>query len=308
LLVGDVARPDLLGGEEETRKHAGALCRTLKDKILALPDHVMVYPTHVAGSLCGGNIGSLLATTIGYERRMNRLLQSVAETEDFEELCLDLGALPTVPPYWARMRKANVEGPAPLGVLTDPPALQVEAFATHRRDGAIVLDCRSPEAFAGGHIPDALNVGLAGSFVTWAGTVLPAGARVLLVLENPADLWEATWSLLRIGYELPVGWLAGGMRAWRISGQDIEFLSQWTVDELKKQMQRNRDLVVLDGRQPAEWSSGHIRGALHMSGGELPTRIHELPKNRSIAVHCDSGYRSSVAGSLLKARGFPVEG
>lgn len=136
LLVGDLARPDLLGGEEETRKHARALCRTLKEKILALPDHVMVYPTHVAGSLCGGNIGSLLATTIGYER-MNRLLQSVAETEDFEELPLDLGALPTVPPYWARMRKANVEGPAPLGVRTDPPALQVEAFAGHRRDGAL---------------------------------------------------------------------------------------------------------------------------------------------------------------------------
>jgi len=136
LLVGDVARPDLLGGDEETQHHARAFCRTLQEKILPLPDHVEVYPTHVAGSLCGGNIGSRLSTTIGYERRMNALLAQLDTTEGFVAQCLNLQNLPAVPPYWQRMRRQNQQGPALLGVLAEPSALTVAAFDRLRQEGA----------------------------------------------------------------------------------------------------------------------------------------------------------------------------
>lgn len=303
LLVGDLARPDLLGGAEETHRNAAAFCQTLQEKILTLPDHVQVYPTHVAGSLCGGSIGSMLSTTIGYERRMNQLLANIDSKEEFVERCLDLKDLPAVPPYWPRMRKLNTEGPPLLGVLSEPPPLRPEDFERLQGDNALVLDCRSPEAFSA-HIPGALNVGVGTAFATWAGSVLPADADLLLVLERPDDLWEVCWQLLRIGYGLPRGWLAGGMQAWRMAGKPIEATPQWTVRDLHRQIEKDPDLIVLDVRQPAEWSAGHIPNATHITGAELSDRAAELPRDRPVATICGSGYRSSVAASLLQRRGF----
>lgn len=303
LLVGDVARPDLLGGGEQTRHLAAETCRTLQEKILRLPDHVEVYPTHVAGSLCGGHIGSRLSTTIGYERRMNRMLAGLGSKETFVKDCVSLENLPTVPPYWRRMRGHNQAGPPLLGVLREPPALRVPKFERARGEGAVVLDCRAPEAFGGGHIPGALNVGAGSSFPTWAGTVLPPDTPYLLVLDKGQDLWDVCWELLRIGYELPLGWLADGMLAWGTSAMPIETMRQWTVWDLHNRIQRERGLVVLDVRQPQEWADGHVQGALHISGGQLLERLDEVPKDVPVAVICGSGYRSSVASSVLAGRG-----
>lgn len=302
LLVADVARPDLLGGAEETREAASRFCETLQNRILPLPDYVEVYPTHVAGSLCGGNIGSRLSTTIGYERRMNRLLANLSDSDEFVRQCLDLEDLPTVPPYWPRMRAMNTEGPPRLGVLADPPPLGVHDFDRLRKDGAVVVDCRSPEAFAA-HIPDAFNVGAGTAFPTWAGSVLPADAPLILVLEQPGDLWEICWELLRIGYDLPKGWLAGGMFAWRTAGKPIEVMRQWTVHDLHDNLARDPDLFVLDVRQPGEWKAGHIAQATHISGAEVTKRLDEIPRDRPVAVVCGSGYRSSVSASVLQRDG-----
>ena len=302
LLVGDIARPDLLGGPDETRKSAEEFCDTLQQKILTLPDHVEVYPTHVAGSLCGGSIGSRLATTIGYERRMNHLLKNLDAKDEFVRQCLELKDLPAVPPYWRRMRAMNQDGPPLLGVLREPPALGVDEFDGLRRNGAIVLDCRSPEAFSA-HIPGAYNVGLGSSFPTWAGTVLPADAQVVLVLEKPDDLWEVTWHLLRTGYEPPRGWLRGGMQAWRSAAREVEVMPQWTVYDLKRELEQNPELMVLDVRQPAEWTEGHIPRAEHITGALLPEKADQIPQDKPVAVVCGSGYRSSVSGSVLQRRG-----
>ena len=302
LLVGDVARPDLLGGPEEAKVHAAELCRTLQEKILKLPDHVEVYPTHVSGSLCGGSIGSRLSTTIGYERRMNKMLAALSGEQEFVGHCLDLEGLPAVPPYWKRMRRMNREGPATLGVFGEPAAMQADEVERCRSDGALVLDCRSPEAFAA-HIPAAINVGLGSSFPTWAGTALPEGTPILLVLESERDLREVCWHLLRIGYDLPKGWLAGGMMAWRTAAKPIETLTQSTVAQVHDRLQKNSKLLVLDVRQPGEWNAGHIRGALHITGAELPGRIDQVPRDRPIATICGSGYRSSVSASLLLRHG-----
>jgi hydroxyacylglutathione hydrolase len=298
LLVGDLARPDLLGGREEAEESARAFCATIQKKILNLPDHVEVFPTHVAGSLCGGSIGSRLSTTIGYERRTSPILAEVNAKDQFVEECLRLDNLPAVPPYWRRMRAHNLAGVRPLGVLGEPPALTVEEFKRARGDGAVVLDTRSPEGFGGAHLPGALNVGADGSFATWAGTVLPEDAPVLLVLDSADQLWPVTWDLLRIGYELPVGWLAGGLEAWRTAAEPLEGLPQITVHELRERLEVG-EVNLLDVRQPAEWASGRAPGARFITGAELPERLDEVPTDQPLAVVCGSGYRSSVAASLI---------
>lgn len=303
LLVGDLARPDLLGGPAEARSAARDFCHTIQEKILwRLPDHVEVWPTHVAGSLCGGNIGSRLSTTVGYERKTNAVLARVSTSEEFVEECIRVDNLPAVPPYWRRMRAQNLAGPELLGVLREPPALKPHEVAGMMADGAVVLDARSPEGFAGGHIPGALNVGLSNSFATWAGTVLDDGARVVMVVDEPDHVWEAAWQLLRTGYELPVGWLSGGMQAWRTSGETVETLDEVAVGDLKRSLDEG-EITVLDVRQPAEWDDGHISGARFITGAELPERIGELDTSEPLAVICGSGYRSAVISSLLRARG-----
>jgi hydroxyacylglutathione hydrolase len=305
LLVGDLARPDLLGTRDDAHRAAHQFCNTIQDKILTLPDHVEVFPTHVAGSLCGGHIGSRLSTTIGYERRTDAVLAQVDSTEGFVAECIRLDNLPAVPPYWRRMRPQNLGGVPLLGVLGEPPALTADGVARAQADGAVVVDTRSPEAFGGAHIPGALNVGLGSSFATWAGTIVPADARVVLVLDRPDDLWEATWQLLRIGYPLPEGWLAGGMMAWRTAARPLEAIPQITVHDLRAALGAE-EVAVLDVRQPAEWANGHIAGATFITGAELPARLGELPEAAVVATVCGSGYRSSVAASLLAARSHRV--
>ncbi len=305
LLVGDLARPDLLGSHADAEHAARAFCHTIQDKILSLPDHVEVFPTHVSGSLCGANIGSRLSTTVGYERRTNSVLSTVDSSEGFVSECIRLDNLPAVPPYWKRMRGQNLTGVRPLGVLGEPVALPPHDFATAQADGAVVLDARPAEAFGAAHIPGALNVGLGSSFATWAGTVLADGARVLLVLDRADDLWDATWHLLRIGYDVPVGWLAGGMMAWRTDARPLEAIPQITVHQLKAKLDAG-EISVLDVRQPAEWAAGHIPGAAFITGGELPARLDDVPDVPVIATVCGSGYRSSVASSLLAATGHTV--
>lgn len=299
LLVGDLARPDLLGGEEEARRQAEVFCRTIQTKLLTLPDHVLVYPTHVAGSLCGGSIGSRLATTVGYERRANAVLAEVDAKHEFVRTCLDLSNLPAVPPYWRRMRSQNADGPALVGQVDSPPALGPDSVAALTDDGAIVLDARSPEAFAGGHIPGALNVGLGSSFATWAGSALPDGAEVVLVLDDVSGLMDATWQLLRIGYPRPRGALAGGMQAWRTSGREVATLPTVSVHDLGDY----DDFQVLDVRQPSEWAGGVAAGAQLITGAEIVERLSEVPTDRDVVVACGSGYRSSVAASVLQRHG-----
>ena len=300
LLVGDLARPDLLGGREQAQQSARTFCATLQKKILQLPDHVEVFPTHVAGSLCGGSIGSRLSTTVGYERRTNPILADVDTTAEFVEHCLRLDNLPAVPPYWRRMRTQNLDGVRPLGVLPEPPALTVEEFTRARDHGAVVLDTRQPEGYGGAHVPGALNVGAGPLFTTWAGTVLPEDARILLVVDHTEDVWPATWDLLRIGYDAPTGWLAGGMTAWRTAAQPLQRLPQITVFELRERL-RCGEVNLLDVRQPAEWAAGHAPGARFITGAELPGRLDDIPTDKPLAVTCGSGYRSSVAASLIAA-------
>ncbi|HVL33490.1 MAG TPA: MBL fold metallo-hydrolase [Actinomycetota bacterium] len=301
LLVGDVARPDLLGGPKEKRAAARALCQTLQNKVLPLDDHVLVYPTHVAGSLCGGNIGSRFVTTIGYERKTNPLLAQVEARDVFVEECVRTDDLPAVPPYWSRLRLLNTDGALPASPPREPRAFSAREVAAAIEGGAVVLDVRAPEAFAGGHIPEALNAGLAGSFVTWAGTIVPPERDLVLVLDRDEDVRHVTRNLLRIGFAAPLGWLAGGMLSWRVEGREITFVEQITAIELAR---RRQEFAVLDVRQPAEWRSSRLEDAHWITGAQVAERLEEVPTGR-VAVLCSSGYRSSAIASLLLHHGRP---
>ena len=197
------------------------------------------------------------------------------------------------------MCKQNQAGPALLGVLREPPALQPEVFARRITEGALVVDCRAPEAFAGTHIPGALNVGAGASFPTWAGSILPDDVDALLVVDDPDRF------LVPDADKLPedAPELAGVIVAWQIAAEPLGTLPLLTPRELDTRRRENNGLFILDVCQPAEWQAGHVPDAHHISGSDLPGQLEDVPGDRPVAVYCGSGYRSSVAASLLRNSG-----
>ncbi len=299
LLVGTAARPDLLGGAEEAAHAAGVEFATLRDRIATLPDWVELYPTHGAGSLCGSGIGGKRWSTIGYERRHNPALGQ-PDADAFRRYIL--AEQPTVPAYWRRMRPLNEAGAQPLTQLSAPRPMTPEALEHAVGHDAIVVDARDPAAFATGHIPGALGIGLADSFGTWVGSMVPIDSQIVLVLDRSDDLDRALVQLRRAGYDRVAGYLLGGFAAWRESGRSITSLETRTADQLAAAL-GDGGTRVLDVRETSEWNAGHIAGALHIPGGALPGRFDDVPDDRPLTVVCGSGYRSTVAASLLLRAG-----
>jgi len=294
LFVSSAGRPDLLG-EKHTTKLAEQQFHTLRDFYLNLPDHVMIYPNHGAGSPCGADIGARLSSTIGYERKFNKFLQ-FTDAKSFTDYAIKTA--PPVPHYYPIMKKMNAEGPKVLGNLPRVPGLSPKAIkdAIEKRAGVLV-DVRNMLAFGGGHIAGALNIGGTPILSIWAGWMLDPEKPILLVLENDDDLEKIVRLFVRTGYTKFVG----GMKAWHAAGFPLERLGQMSVHELNE---RNSSLQVLDVRSPAEWKRGHVRGAHHIYVPELRNRINELDRNKPTAVYCGSGYRASIATSILKQQGF----
>ncbi len=315
LLVGSVGRPDLLG-KELGAKLAPKLYDSLHGKILKLEDYVQVLPTHGAGSSCGNNISTTRTSTIGYERRFNEALQQPTR-EAFIEFVLR--EQPAIPAYYSRMRPANQQGPAVLGKFPDLKALTAREGQKliEEGDNYLLIDTRSPAAFGGGHIAGSYNIGLGGSFTTWVGSVVGPDKPLIFLLQEttPQKLEEVVTQLVRIGYEKQsYGYLVGGFEAWLSSGLQIEHLAQISVQELAAELKHKQPkdhepgqkLTVLDVRSDMEWASGHIEEAVHIPGGDLEKKLGQLAldKGQPLAVICGSGYRSSVAASILQRHGF----
>src|SRR6266576_5101354 len=297
LFVNSAGRPDLLG-EKETGKLAAQQFQTLRD-YLALPDSVIIYPNHGAGSPCGAEIGDRLSSTIGYERKFNRFLQ-FDNLKSFTDYALT--SAPPVPKYYPVMKKVNAKGPEVLGNLPRVPGLPPKAFkeAIEKKKGVLV-DTRSMLAFGGGHIPGALNIGGSPILSIWAGWMLDPDEPILLVLENESELEKVVRLFIRTGYSKFAGYLVGGMKAWEAAGFPHAEIGQMSVHELNK---RASSLQVVDVRSPGEWKHGHVPGARHIFLPELPKRVGELDPAKPTVVYCGSGYRASIATSILKPRGF----
>jgi hydroxyacylglutathione hydrolase len=300
LFVGDVGRPDLLG-DAAKQGMARQLYQSLFEKLRPLPDFAEIFPAHGAGSLCGKALSSRRSSTLGYERRFNPALAPKAEDQWVSDL---LAGMPPAPPYFRRMKRVNRDGPSILGA--EPPGRRpctVREVADTAGGAGVVLDVRSKEAFAAAHVPGAINVPLGPNLPTWAGWVVPYDRPVVLVAESSVDVAEATCALTRIGLDDLRGYLDGGMEAWETAGNPLASLGTLNVHDLRKRLSGG-GLAALDVRTDGEWAAGHIDGALHVHAGLLPGRLAEVPRDRPVAVVCGSGYRATVAASVLRRAGY----
>jgi hydroxyacylglutathione hydrolase len=301
MFIGDVGRPDLLGGRMSAEDLASSLYDSLHQKLLKLPDATAVYPAHGAGSLCGRNISSETSSTIGQQRQFNYALRPMPR-EEF--IALTTADLPEAPAYFSRDVQMNREGSSALAELPAPPALTPAQVAALQEKGAVLLDTRPSAEYGAGHVPGSMHMGQSGQLASWAGALLSPQTPIVLVEEDEERMAEARTRLARVGLESVAGYLAGGIRAWDEAQRPLARTEQIPVDELKARIAEGADVTVVDVRRPGEWQAGHIAGAVHLPLHELEKRAASLDRDRPVAIICASGYRSSIATSVLERLGF----
>ena len=300
LFVGDVGRIDLYG-EAAAPRLAANLYDSIFNKLLPLGDGTIIYPAHGGGSVCGAHIADREESTIGIERARNRALQGDKDAFVKYKVAEKLER----PYYFSQMEKYNLEGPPLLGRLPSSNPLSTKEFKAEVEKGALVIDAREPAAFGGVHINGSYSIWLEG-LPNFAGWVLPYDKPVVLVLEKQADLNEATRYLLRAGYDpLVKGYLKGGIESWYKAGLAIQSLDMLSVHQLRSALEKRNELTVLDVRGGGEWRSGHLAGATHIYVGNLEQRLSEVPKDKPVAVYCESGNRSGLAASIMLRAGYP---
>ncbi|KAA0686250.1 MULTISPECIES: MBL fold metallo-hydrolase [Azospirillum] len=296
----DVGRPDLLGDGTEQRL-AKQLYRSLFEALVPLGDRVEVYPGHGAGSSCGRAIGDRNQSTIGNERTYSEALRPRSEDEFVRWM---LSGMPEPPRHYARLKNVNAAGPPLRGGLPVVPPLPPEEFRERAsKPDTLVLDTRSILAFGGGHVPGALNIVLRPEFPTWVGWMVDPDRELLLIVESERDLALVVEHLYRLGYDTIGGHLLDGMSSWQNAGFELAHVGQWTVQDLDRHRQ-DGDLIVLDVRTDEEWAEGHVPGARHIYVPHLAEHLNELDRDKEVATYCGTGYRASIAASLLKRRGF----
>jgi hydroxyacylglutathione hydrolase len=294
LFVGDVGRTDFIEGGAEL------LYGSLFEKLLPLGDHLIIYPAHGAGSVCGGHLSAREFSTLGYERRHNSSLQYTERQAFIDHKNAEQHYRA---PYFTRMEQQNLAGPDLLGGLPDPCACTADEFAAGMEQGMFVIDTRTPEGFGGAHIPGGFAIPLEylPGFVGW---LLPYDTPLGLVVERPQDVDTAVRYLVRIGYDDVDAYLAEGMHDWETGGRHFEGLPQVYIGEIKRRLEAKEDFVLLDVRSRGEFEAAHLRGARHIYVGELPERLAEVPKDKLVTTFCGSGHRAIIAASILRRNGF----
>ena len=299
LFIGDVGRPDLSPNHTPVQL-AGMLYESLHDKLMKLPDNVLVYPAHGAGSLCGKNMRAERSSTIGTERLTNYALQIKSKEEFVAQLTSNL---PARPEYFSKDAEINRTGATALSDLAPLRAISPAELKTLLQEGEIALDVRTNEEFAAGHVPGSLNIALSGQFASWAGTILGLTAHPVLIAASDEQLDEARLRLARVGIEVIDGYLKGGIEAWRQAGLDLIQTPQITVADLNAR-KSSGELQVLDVRRAPEWEASHIEGATCWPLDNFKVSPPEMDRDLPVAVHCKGGYRSMIAASLLERAGY----
>ena len=298
LFLGDVGRPDL-SPTHTPAELAGLLYDSLQRKLMTLPDEVLVYPAHGAGSLCGKNMRADRFSTIGTERTTNYALQIKSRDEFIRELTTNL---PTRPAYFLQDAEINRTGAAPLQQLPPLRALPAEQVRSLIEQGVIALDVRPGDQFAKAHVPKSINIALSGQFATWAGTLLGLKSNPVLIADTLEHLEEARLRLARVGIDAERGYLDGGIESWKASGHPLATVPQITADQLQKELQRST-MKVWDVRRDGEWKAGHLPESICYPLDRFQAELPPLDAHRPVAVHCKSGYRSMAACSFLLRAG-----
>jgi rhodanese-related sulfurtransferase len=274
---------------------------SLHQKLLTLPDETLVYPAHGAGSMCGRHLSQETVSTIGVQRRYNYALQPMSREAFIELITADQ---PEAPGYFVydamlnRRERPTLEQTLERGLQP----LSLEELLRRKNAGAQVLDVRDPADFEGAHLVDSVNIGLAGKFATWAGTLLDR-ERPIVIIAEPGREQEAAMRLGRIGFDQVAGYLQAGMQALEFRPDLVRRTERITAPTLAEQMATPTPPVVLDVRTKREWQDKRIEGSINMPLNHLEERILEVPRGRPLVVHCQTGYRSSIAVSLLKLHG-----
>jgi len=307
LFIGDVGRPDLAQhviSDLTQEKLASHLYDSLRTKILPLPDGLVVYPGHGAGSACGKNMSNETTDTLGHQKATNYALQPM-DRETFIAAVLD--GLTPPPSYFPQNVLMNIKGYASINdVLAqgaqkyDPQAFE-DAVNEH---GALVIDTRKADDFAAGHIPNSVNVGIDGQFANWVGTLVLDIQQPLLLVTDPGREEEAVTRLARVGYDRALGTLAGGFPAWLRAGKEVDYVETVTANELEVLLKSNPATPVLDVRRASEYASQHLPNAVNAPLDYVNDSAKKVDPSTTYYVHCAGGYRSMVFISVMKARGF----
>ena len=305
LFIGDVGRPDLAQKSGELTKEdlAGWLYDSLRNKIMTLPDDVIVYPAHGAGSACGKNMSSETWSTLGHQKQFNYALRADMTKAEFIKEVTD-GLLPP-PQYFAKNAKLNKMGYESIDTVMKrgAVALSPRAFeAAANETDALILDVRDKTVFVKGFIPNSIFIGLDSSFAPWVGALIPDLMQPILIVAPKGRALETIKRLARVGYDNAIGYLEGGFESWEKAGKDIDSIKTISIAAFEKVY--TPTLPILDVRKPNEWSSEHIENAQNFALDYINQQMAEVNPKTTYHIHCRSGYRSTIATSILKARGF----
>ncbi|HPG07882.1 MAG: MBL fold metallo-hydrolase [Saprospiraceae bacterium] len=307
LFIGDVGRPDLAQKKGSLTKEdlAGWLYDSLRHKIMTLPDDVIVYPAHGAGSACGKNMSSETWDTLGHQKATNYALRADMTREEFIKEVTD--GLQPPPQYFAKNAKINKSGYESIDVVIKRGAIPLSprAFevAANEHD-ALILDVRDKEDFVKGFVPNSVFIGLDGSFAPWVGALIPDLQQPILIVAPEGKEEETVLRLARVGYDHAIGYLQGVFNAWKAAGKDFDTIDTVDVPALAGMVQSGEKLRILDVRKPGEWSAEHVDGASHFPLDFINDHMSEINRDDTYYLHCRSGYRSTIAASILKSRGF----
>ncbi|WP_435413590.1 MBL fold metallo-hydrolase [Psychroserpens mesophilus] len=305
LFLGDVGRPDLAIKSDLTKEDlAGMLYDSLRNKIMTLADDVIVYPAHGAGSACGKNLSKETVGTIGDQKKTNYALRADMTKAEFVKEVLDGIAPP--PQYFAKNAMMNKTGYDSFETVlksgNSPLSPEdFEAMANHEE--ALVLDVRPQSEYIKGHIPNSIFIGLNGQFAPWVGALITDLKQPILLVVPEGKSKEAVTRLSRVGYDNTLGYLEGGIEAWIASGREIDTLESISAETFADRV-KNGDVNILDVRKDGEFKSMHLENAQHFALDFINTQMNEVSKDKTYHIHCAGGYRSVIAASILKARGF----
>ncbi len=303
LFIGDVGRPDLAIKSNLTQEDlAGMLFDSLRNKIMTLPDDIIVYPAHGAGSACGKNMSKETFSTLGEQKKSNYALQNISQEEFIKELTT--GILPA-PQYFAKNAMMNKSGYDSIDEVMKRGTkdLSLDDFAKVVADGALILDVRNKDVFSKGFIPGSIFIGLDGQFAVWVGALITDLKQPIVLVADEDKAEEAVMRLARVGYDHCVGYLKGGFNSWKEAGKSIDKIDSVNAEELAK-LKIEKKVKIVDARKPSEFEAEHAEDAILFPLDFINDHLNDLDKNGTTYLHCRSGYRSVIAISILKKNGY----